>query len=116
MDTWRGFRAVGFNPIISLLSVFIIHGFFSYPTTGSWVPDPFFRIFIARINKDKHGSDTQTYDNEGRFVPQNFENIFAKYADGRDYLTKWDIVNLLKGQRLLLDPIGWGGAVFECMA
>ncbi|KAK6828222.1 hypothetical protein PG987_011563 [Apiospora arundinis] len=115
-DTFRGFRAVGFNLFMSLLSIFIIHGFFSYPTTGSVLPDVFFRIYLARIHKDKHGSDTTTYDNEGRFVPQNFENIFAKYAEGRDYLTKWDIVNVLKGQRVILDPIGWGGALFEWLA
>jgi hypothetical protein len=44
------------------------------------LPDPFFRVYLARVHKDKHGSDTGTYDTEGRFVPQNFENIFAKYA------------------------------------
>lgn len=96
------------------MSVLIIHGNFSYPTAGSWFPDPFFRIYIDRIHKDKHGSDTQTYDTEGRFMPQRFEDIFAKYAEGRDYLTIWDIANVLKGQRVLLDPIGWFAAFFEC--
>ncbi|KAK8127800.1 hypothetical protein PG984_008908 [Apiospora sp. TS-2023a] len=116
LDTFRGFRAVGFGLFLSVLSVFIIHGNFSYPTAGSWFPDPFFRIYIERIHKDKHGSDTQTYDNEGRFVPQRFEDIFAKYAEGRDYLTVWDIANVLKGQRVLLDPIGWFAAFFEWFA
>jgi peroxygenase len=49
-------------------------------------------------------------------VPQNFENIFAKYASGRDYLTLWDVWNVMKGQRCIADPIGWGGALFEWMA
>ncbi|KAK8042449.1 hypothetical protein PG994_012932 [Apiospora phragmitis] len=116
LDTFRGFRAVGFGYILSLLSVFIIHGNFSYPTGGSWFPDPFFRIYLERIHKDKHGSDTQTYDAEGRFVPQKFEDIFAKYAEGRDYLTISDIANVLKGQRVIMDPVGWFGAFFEWLA
>ncbi|KAI1025205.1 hypothetical protein LB505_009444 [Fusarium chuoi] len=42
--------------------------------------------------------------------------MFSKYAKGRDYLTIWGVSNLLKGQRLIADPIGWGGAFFEWMA
>lgn len=71
-------------------------------------------LFLKNVHKDKHGSDTGTYDTEGRFLPQKFEDIFAKYADGRDYLTIWDVSNVLKGQRCIADPIGWGGAFFEC--
>jgi hypothetical protein len=29
-------------------------------------------------------------------------------------LTIWDVSNVLKGQRCIADPIGWGGAFFEC--
>ncbi|KAI0120991.1 Caleosin related protein-domain-containing protein [Xylariales sp. AK1849] len=112
-DTFRGFYLLGFGAILSLLAVFIIHSNFSYPTSRSWIPDPFFRINLANVNKDKHGSDTGTYDTEGRFVPQKFEDIFAKYAGGRDYLTLSDVQLLLKGQRLIMDPIGWFGALFE---
>jgi peroxygenase len=100
--------------LLSLLAVFIIHSNFSYPTLPTWIPDPFFRIYVHRIHKDKHGSDSGTYDTEGRFVPQKFEDMFAKYAEGKDGLTIWDVSKLLKGQRLIADPIGWGGAFFEC--
>ncbi|KAF2036423.1 Caleosin-domain-containing protein [Setomelanomma holmii] len=115
-DTFIGFHRLGFGIILSFVAVLIIHANFSYPTLPSWLPDPFFRIRIARIHKDKHGSDSNTYDHEGRFVPQNFENIFSKYADGRDYLTLWDVWDLMKGQRCVVDPIGWGGALFEWLA
>jgi peroxygenase len=67
------------------------------------------------VHKDKHGSDTGTFDNEGRFLPQQFEDIFAKYAGGRDYLTLSDVFSLLKGQRVIMDPIGWFGSLFECV-
>ncbi|KAM9874677.1 hypothetical protein VDGL01_11234 [Verticillium dahliae] len=115
-DTYSGFSALGFSMPLSLVAVFIIHANFSYPTSPSWIPDPRLPVYVDRIHKDKHGSDTGTYDTEGRFVPQKFEDIFAKYADGEDYLTIRDIVNLLNGQRMIADPIGWGGAMFEWLA
>ena len=113
-DTFIGFHRLGFGIILSWVAVLVIHGNFSYPTCSGWLPDPFFRVFLKNIHKDKHGSDTGTYDTEGRFIPQKFEDIFAKYAEGRDYLTIWDVSNVLKGQRCIADPIGWGGAFFEC--
>ncbi|CAJ2504403.1 Uu.00g117970.m01.CDS01 [Anthostomella pinea] len=115
-DTFIGFYRLGFGIFLSLLSVFIIHANFSYPTCPSWLPDPFFRIYLARIHKDKHGSDTNTYDHQGRFVSQHFEDVFSKYADGRDFLTLTDLKNVVTGQRCIADPIGWGGALFEWTA
>ncbi|KAF5259619.1 hypothetical protein FOXYS1_9768 [Fusarium oxysporum] len=90
LDTFKGFYRLGYGIILSIISVLVIHGNFSYPTQSSLLPDPFFRIYIDNIHKDKHGSDTGTYDTEGRFIPQKFEDIFFKYAEGRDYLTIWD--------------------------
>lgn len=66
------------------------------------------------MHRARHGSDTGTYDAEGRFIPSKFEEIFTKYADGRDYLTVGDLVNVLKGQRNINDPIGMCGFIFEC--
>lgn len=47
-------------------------------------------------------------------MPQAFENIFAKYAVEEDVLTFSDVMRFWKGQRLISDPIGWCGAIFEC--
>lgn len=113
-DTFTGFHKLGFGLLLSFVAVLVIHGNFSYPTAPGWLPDPFFRVNVPKIHKDKHGSDTGTYDLEGRFLPQKFEDMFAKYADGRDYLTLGDVWALLKGQRCIMDPVGWGGAFFEC--
>jgi peroxygenase len=114
LDTYRGFRALGFNILLSLFSVVVIHFNFSYPTVPGHLPDPFFRIYLKNIHKDKHGSDSGTYDSEGRFVPQKFEDTFSKYADDRDYVTLKDVWNLLKGQRVLFDPFGWVAGILEC--
>ena len=114
-DTYYGFRRLGYNVFLSVLALFIIHANFSYPTVSGYLPDPLFRIYTERIHKDKHGSDSGTYDNEGRFIPQKFEDIFAKYAGGdKQGITFWEILDYMKGQRLVADPVGWGGAFFEC--
>lgn len=115
-DTFRGFRNLGFNLLLSILAVIIIHANFSYPTSRSLLPDPFFRVHLDNIHKAKHGSDTGTFDNEGRFIPQKFEDIFSKYAPIKEGLTKEDIWDLLAGQRVLLDPVGWFGAFFEWLS
>jgi peroxygenase len=99
---------------LCIVFALLIHATFSYQTSAGFLPDPLLRIFLANVHKGKHGSDTGTFDNEGRYVPQRFEDIFAKYADGRDYLTLWDVSKVLKGQRCIADPIGWAGALFEC--
>jgi len=113
-DTYHGMRALGFNMLIGVLSVLIIHSFFSFPTVDwPWLFDPLFRIYVKNIHKCKHGSDSGTYDNEGRYIPQKFEDFFSKYGEGKDGLSAVDIVAALYGQRVLLDMVGTGGAIFE---
>ena len=115
LDTYRGFRRLGYNILLSAIAVLIIHANFSYPTLSSFIPDPCFRIYTSLIHKDKHGSDSGTYDNEGRFIPQKFEDIFAKYASGdKQGITLGETWMYMKGQRVIMDPTGWGGAFFEC--
>jgi len=117
IDTYHGLRLIGFNIFLSTLSAIIIHFGFSYPTVSGLLPDIFFRIYTARINKAKHGSDSGTYDPEGRFEPQKFEDIFAKYAHGdKQGITLVEIFRYLSGQRVVFDFFGWFAAIFEWMA
>ncbi|PRP72775.1 hypothetical protein PROFUN_07675 [Planoprotostelium fungivorum] len=115
-DTYKGFRDLGFNPIFSLIAVVIIHATFSYPTglAKSYLPDPFFRLLVPSMHKAKHGSDSATFDNEGRFLPSKFEDIFTKYD--RDYkggLTWTEIWAAMSGYRIIMDPFGWFALFFE---
>ncbi|KAL6709850.1 hypothetical protein ACN47E_000635 [Coniothyrium glycines] len=115
-DTFIGFRRLDFNVFLCALAVLLIHGNFSYPTCPSVWPDPYFRIYLANIHRCKHGSDTGTYDHEGRFVPQHFEDVFAKYSTGRQFVTMEDVGALWKGQRCFGDLVGWSAEFLEWFA
>jgi peroxygenase len=116
-DTYVGFRALGFGILLSLLAVVVIHGNFSWPTVPYWpLMDPWGRIWLERIHHDKHGSDSGTFDHEGRFVPQGFEDFWSKFGTPEGTMDKWQLWSAVSAQRVLWDPVGWGGAVFEWLA
>jgi len=115
-DTFRGFRELGFNIFFCFLAMVIINGGFSYPTrlAYSWLPDIWWRVYVRPIHKAKHGSDTGVYDKEGRFVPQNFEDMFSKWdEEDRGSLSSLELWRMISGNRLAVDPYGWGAAIFE---
>lgn len=56
----------------------------------SWIPDPYFRIYLMSIHKDKHGSDSGIFDTEGRFIPSRFEDMWVKVSR-----ESWDAHSLL---------------------
>ncbi|KAK4693992.1 peroxygenase, partial [Lecanoromycetidae sp. Uapishka_2] len=62
-DTYDGCRKWGWSPPLALLATLIINLNLSYPTLPGFMPDPFFRIYLDKLYKDKHGSDSMTYDN-----------------------------------------------------
>ncbi|KAK5125000.1 hypothetical protein LTR85_001190 [Meristemomyces frigidus] len=116
-DTFRGVRAWGWNILLAAFATFIINVNLSYPTCPSYLPDPCFRIYIANVHKDKHGSDSMSFDNEGRFRPQMFEDFFAKYdRNNKGGLDIYDLARGLKGQRMTFDFFGWSAAFLEWLA
>jgi peroxygenase len=114
-DTYTGCRNMGWGIFLSAFAAYIINVNLSYPTQPSWVPDPLFRIYTKNIHKNKHGSDSMSYDCEGRFMPQKFEDIFAKYdKDNKGGLDRSDLARFHKGQRMTMDFFGWSATFLEC--
>lgn len=100
-----------------MTAAFLINASLSYPTVPGYLPDPFFRIYTTGLYRAKHVSDSMTYDNEGRFIPQKFEDIFAKYDKGnKGGLTILDLLDLWKGQRVVFDLFRWSALFLECQA
>ncbi|BGP19787.1 hypothetical protein JCM10213_003096 [Rhodosporidiobolus nylandii] len=117
LDTWRGFRELGYSFFWCTFAMSVIHFFFSYFTAPGFLPDPFFRVFLKNGHRSKHGSDTGVYDSEGRFIPAKFEEIFSKFdKDGKGGLTFLEGLKMIHANRQACDPIGWAAEGFEWMS
>ncbi|KAK9735213.1 hypothetical protein RND81_04G191300 [Saponaria officinalis] len=113
-ETFKGFRDLGFNIIASFIFMILVHSTMSYPTLPTWFPSPFFPIYIQNIHKCKHGSDSATYDTEGRFVPANIENIFSKYGLTKtDKLSLKELWTMTQANRNVFDFFGWAASKIE---
>ncbi|KAH8101333.1 Caleosin related protein-domain-containing protein [Cristinia sonorae] len=121
-ETFIALRSINWSILLTIIAVLFIHGGLSYATLdpGNILPDPFFRIYVRNIHRAKHGSDTATYDSEGRFRPQMFEDIFAKWGekkeDGQWGITFRQALQAIKGNRSFMDLFGMSAAIFEWFA
>ena len=114
-DVYSGFRELGFSTIFSFGGL-LINIFFSYPTrlAHSYLPDPFFRIYVDSIHKAKHGSDTGIYDSDGHLRPHLYDELFDKFDEsGTGSLSVSELFSLLKKDRVAADPAGWSFAFME---
>ncbi|KAF8673790.1 hypothetical protein HU200_048545 [Digitaria exilis] len=113
-ETFQGLRAIGCGLPVSFVGAILINLFLSYPTQPGWLPSPVLSIHIDNIHKGKHGSDSETYDTEGRFDPSKFDAIFSKYGQTHpNALTRDELISMLKGNRNVYDFMGWLAAAGE---
>ncbi|MCJ1476082.1 hypothetical protein MMC13_004747 [Lambiella insularis] len=114
-DIYTGFRELGFSIIFSLGGL-LINLFFSYPTrlAHSYLPDPYFRIYVDSIHKAKHGSDTGIYSSDGDLRPYLYDEIFDKFdSSGTGSLGVSELFRLIGKNRVAADPAGWSFAFME---
>ncbi|KAE9390754.1 Caleosin-domain-containing protein [Gymnopus androsaceus JB14] len=116
IDTFRGFRALGFNFALSLLSAVVIMTM-SYPSWPSWIPDPFFRIDLDRLRRAKHGSDSGAFKRNGQFNDEAFTEFWIRNTVfPHEEITPGQLYNAVASRRLSYDLYGWFGAMFEWLA
>ncbi|CAM0944324.1 unnamed protein product [Alopecurus aequalis] len=112
-ETYQAFRDMGFGFAASTASATFINGALC-PKTRPENDSSRLSVYIANIHKGIHGSDTGAYDSQGRFVPEKFDEIFAKH--GRtvpDALTSTEVDELISANRQPSDYAGWAGAEGE---
>uniref|UniRef100_A0ACD5TW76 Uncharacterized protein n=1 Tax=Avena sativa TaxID=4498 RepID=A0ACD5TW76_AVESA len=113
-ETFQGMRAIGLGYPVSIGAAIFINLILSYPTQPGWIPSPLLSIHIKNIHKGKHGSDSETYDTEGRFDPSKFDAIFSKFGRTRpNALTEDEMNSMLKDNRNMYDFLGWVAATVE---
>ncbi|KAH0464531.1 hypothetical protein IEQ34_007317 [Dendrobium chrysotoxum] len=113
-ETFQGFRAIGAGLGLSLVGAVFINGFLGPKTRTGKIPSPLFPIYVKNISKGKHGSDTGAYDEQGRFVPAKFEEIFQKHAHTNpNALTSDELLEMIRANRDPKDYKGWVGSWVE---
>jgi peroxygenase len=75
VEDYQGLRGLGIDPVLSTSFATVINGVLGTPTRGF----PSLTIDLRNIAGGIHGSDSGIYDNEGRFVPEQFERLFLDW-------------------------------------
>ncbi|CAN1187997.1 Probable peroxygenase 4 [Linum perenne] len=114
LETYRGLCAIGAGTFLSAIVSVIIHLGFSSLTRPGKFPSLRFPIEIKNIKRAKHGSDSDVYDSEGRFVLEKFDEIFTTYAKThQNALTSKELDEMMKRNREPKDYLGWMAGYVE---
>jgi hypothetical protein len=113
-DIFKGFRRLGFNIALCLWAAVTMAWCSSYSTQTSYLPHPFFAIYLDNVNRNRHGSTTGAYDLDAELDTRRFDAIFEKYAGGKDYLTWQTMYDVWSGQCCANDYFGWFAGGLEC--
>jgi peroxygenase len=80
-ESYQGLRALGAGRVLSGAGALFIN-----LGLGSKTGEPFYKLQInnSNIHLAKHDSDSDIYDQQGQFVPEKFEEMFAKHDTNHD--------------------------------
>jgi peroxygenase len=77
---------------LALFFSLLVNGFLGYLTRGRMSLE----IEVKNIHRGKHPFDTDTFDAEGAFVSERFEDIFRRSAEPCDRVTEAEFVKVLE--------------------
>ena len=107
-ETYQGLRRLGLGAARSAVFGGVINAALGSSTSRS----PSLTVDADHINAGKHGSDTGVYDEEGHFVQQSFDRLFARYDGDEDgALDREELARLFEGNRT--DLLGYLGSMAE---
>ncbi|KAM3243541.1 hypothetical protein ACQJBY_055465 [Aegilops geniculata] len=113
-ETEQGLRAIGLGAIEAAASATLINGAIGPKTRPENATTSRFDIYIANIQKGIHGSDSGSYDAQGRFVPAKFNEIFTKYAKVKPNALNEDELGAMRtANRQEGDFKGWAASKAE---
>lgn len=78
-NSFWGFHKIGFSVLLSAAAAIIIASSFAWPTTTGWTR-PSLSVSVANLDGEVHGSDSGSFDQEGRFIPVRFDAVFTRAA------------------------------------
>ncbi len=108
LETYQGLRRLGLGAARSAVFGGVINAALGPSTSRA----PSLTVDADHIHAGKHGSDTGVYDEEGHFVQESFDRLFARYDGDEDgALDRRDLARLFEGNRT--DLIGHLGSVAE---
>ena len=96
-ETYDGLRRLGIDPIRSSAFAVAINLGLGRSTGAAWY-EPY-NVYLAAIEKGKHASDTDIYDDGGAFDTSRFDVIWKKYdLNGNKEISESELDALYSGQ------------------
>ena len=96
-ETYDGLRRLGIDPVRSSAFAVAINLGLGRSTGAAWY-EPY-NVYLETIEKGKHSSDTDIYDDGGAFDTSRFEEIWAKYdLNKNNEISESELDKLYAGQ------------------
>ncbi|CAM0944325.1 unnamed protein product [Alopecurus aequalis] len=113
-ETQAGLRAIGLGAVTATAAAALINGAIGPKTRPDNATTSRMDIYIENIQKGIHGSDTGSYDAQGRFVQAKFDAIFTTYAKAEpNALNQTELEDMRHANRVSNDFQGWAASKAE---